>query len=330
MPCTPVKHGSPHHLNGAPVDASVVGDKDTDAVASSELAEALRRCEQLELAERESAALARDALLKLEEAKQAHSEEKQRWLLSSVTIEEEAKARQDDAADAAEKAKEADCLRLSLEEELQKIRNEMAALTVHKDDLLKQVADSDEATIADQRKHHEELSKLRMEHDTKRKQDQDDLTAAERKLESLQKKLSSALALASTSEDQRAALEVKFEKQRADDAKASAAAAERLVSEAVESEKEAARETEAELRSEMKAAEQVRMETLLSKLDKEHKTALCNMEAEASEELSAALENAEKKRKDDLAAAQHGHQVSSHAWSSHFHVGTASQSFCCR
>ena len=102
------------------------------------------------------------------------------------------------------------------------------------------------------------------------------------------------------------------------------------MSEAVESEKEAARETEAELRSEMKAAEQVRMETLLSKLDKEHKTALCNMEAEASEELSAALENAEKKRKDDLAAAQHGHQVSSHAWSSHFHVGTASQSFCCR
>ena len=95
--------------------------------------------------------------MKLEEAKQAHSEEKQRWLLSSVTTEEEAKARQDDAADAAEKAKEADCLRLSLEEELQKIRNEMAALTVHKDDLLKQVADSDEATIADQRKHHEEL-----------------------------------------------------------------------------------------------------------------------------------------------------------------------------
>ena len=205
---------------------------------------------------------------------------------------------------------EAETLRLSLEQELQQMQADMASLAARNDDLHGQVAASREATAAEQSQFLEERSQLQRDRDAQRKQDRDDLLAAERELGALQKKLASALALASATEEERVTLLARFEAQRVEDAAQSAAAAELLVSEAVQREKDAARENVAEVRAEMQRAEEARAGALASKLGEEHTAAVRSMEEVASEALSAALAEAEKKRKDALAAAQHGHQVS--------------------
>ena len=324
-PRTPSQHMDGAEMDTTPNAASTRDADDTAASSAQQLADALRRCAQLEQAERETAALAQNAILKLEEATRAHLEDKQRWLLSEAEIRKENSENREGAvvcgdagalaaasAAAAQSAQQAESISVSLEQKLKEMQTDMSALTSQNDDLNGQVAAAREATAAAESQYHQEHIQLQIERDAQLKQDRDDLLAAERELGALQKKLSSALALASSTEEKRVALEVQFEKQRAEDAAQSSAAAERLVAEAVQQEKDVARKSIVEVRTKMRADERVHLEALAAKLDREHSAAIRSKEAEASEELSAALAEAEKKRKDALAAAQHGHQVRFH------------------
>ena len=278
---------------------------------SSKLAEALEKCHRLEIAEQDAAARAENAAQQLEALTLAHKEEKMRWTLSPSNTEAENRNTvrgSHDSGPANTNEGKAEEL-LALEAKLQKAQESVGSLTLKNNELANQILVSLQTSTELKEQHEKEVSQLQFERERQRQQDRDDLLVAERELSDVENKLASALALASSTEEKRVAMEKQFEKQKAQEAKASAAAAEIMVAEALQKEEALASERLAQVRSEMKAAEEERVLEITLQLKEKHNEAVTDIERTASEALSEALSAAEKKRKEDLAAAQHGHQV---------------------